>query len=206
MHFRPPVDRSGFLVLGIPVHRGQRRHAEALDVLPDEKRLLDLHGHRFAPAHHEAERAGHARAVEQGAHRHGCRFSGRCLKVHVREIREFLRSGRHGRVDGEAARRQAILVEFADGAEVGRAEEGHPVIATPVQRRALGANMPRAAFLKAEPGKARALGQLMRGAVLRHVEIALFIDDLARLIGGGHVHAHRLLEKAPQMKECDRPG
>ena len=65
VHLGPPVDGGGLRRLGIPVHRGQRRDAEALDVLAQEQRGLDVHDHALGALQREAVGAGEARPVEQ---------------------------------------------------------------------------------------------------------------------------------------------
>ena len=88
------------------------------------------------------------------------------------------------------------MVEFADGAEIGCAEERHPVVLAPVELAAAGS-------WKRKPGEAGIVGQLARGRIRRHVEIGVVVDDLARLALLHHVHARGLLEIASQMEERD---
>ena len=113
------------------------------------------------------------------------------------EVGEFLRTVGDRDVERDAPRRKAVLPEFADGAEIGRAEESHPVVLAPVQ-------FAPARLLDAKPGEARALRQLMGRRIGRHVEIGLLVDDLARLVALDHVHADRLLEEEAEVEEGDR--
>jgi hypothetical protein len=64
-----------------------------------------------------------------------------------------------GHVDGDAARRQAVLVQVADGTEIGGPEESHPVILAPV----LGLLVGQAAFLKRKPAKPLPAGSWWAG-------------------------------------------
>src|SRR5690606_34201308 len=99
-----------------------------------------------------------------------------------------------------------VLVELADGAEIGGTEEGDPVVLLPVQLLAPGAGMAGAALLEAEAGKADAGGQLASRRVRRHLEIARIVENLARLAALHHMHPHRLLEEPAEMEEGHRPG
>ena len=65
-----PVDGGGLGLLRVPVHRGQRRDAEAAHVLAQEDGLsMSMTTARSAPLHDEAVGARDARAVEQGIDR-----------------------------------------------------------------------------------------------------------------------------------------
>ncbi len=61
----------GFAVSEYQYMEVSGRDAEALDVLAQEERLLDVHDHRLGAAHDEAVGAGDAWPVEQGVDRHG---------------------------------------------------------------------------------------------------------------------------------------
>src|SRR3546814_15754596 len=63
-----------------------------------------------------------------------------------------------------------------------------------------------AAFLEAETSEARAFRQLVRRAVGRHVEIRRVVDDLSGAVAGRveHMHVHRHLEVAAEVKERHR--
>ncbi len=200
VHFRAPVDGGGLDRLGEPVHRGHRRQAEAVDIAAQEQRGLHFHAHRLAASHVEAIGAGDAGTLEQGADRHRVAAIGRSVEEELGEDREFLGLARHRHVERGAARRQAVLVQLADGAEVGGAEEGDPVVLAPVEA----VLVVEAAFLEAEAGEARALGQLARRAVGRHVEVVGIVDHFLRLTLVDHVHAHRRLEVAAEVEEGHR--
>src|SRR5690606_26839083 len=64
--FGSPVDGAGLGVFGEPVHGGERREAEALDVFPQMEGHVDVHDDGLAPLHDEAVGATDAGAVEQG--------------------------------------------------------------------------------------------------------------------------------------------
>src|SRR5690606_29973771 len=55
MHLGAPVDPLGLLLLGVPVHRGQRRNAQPLNVAAQMDLLLDVHCHSLIAAHPEAK-------------------------------------------------------------------------------------------------------------------------------------------------------
>jgi hypothetical protein len=80
------------------------------------------------------------------------------------EVGKFFRLAANRRINGEATGREAILVKFADGAEIRGAEKGDPVMALPVEGLALDLRMfliepSGPVFLKTEPGKACAFRQ-----------------------------------------------
>ena len=120
----------GFAVSEIPVHRGQRRDAEPLDVLAQEERGLDVHDARALRALHDEADRRRRRSVRRAARRPSrCRSPAAAVSK-----QKWVKSGnssvlpRTADVDREAAGREAVLVELADGAEIGRAEEGDPVV------------------------------------------------------------------------------
>src|SRR5450830_142983 len=179
--FRTPVGAGAFDRLREPQHRSRRRNAEAAYVLAQEQRAVDIHDHaghvaRIAP-HDELVGANDAWAVQHGVHHDGIAFIGWGFEVEVSEVREFFRFAGLGNVDGDAACRQAVLIQVADGAEIGGAEEGDPVVLAPVELGLVAG----AAFLKAETGEAAAARQLASRAVGGHVEVAFVVQDLARL-------------------------
>ena len=196
MHFRPPVDRRFLLGLGIPVHRRQRRDAETRDGGAGEQRRLDVHQDALAARHQEAVGADDRGPLHQRIEQHRVAALFR-LDVELGEIGEFLRPVGDRDVERDAARREPILAQLADGAEIGRAEEGDPVVLAPVER-------PLARFLDAQAGEPGALRQVARRRAHRHVEIALFVDDLARLIALDHVNVDRLLKEQSEVKKGDR--
>src|SRR3546814_8612899 len=105
---------------------------------------------------------------------------------------KFLRH-RNGDVQREAAGREAVLLQGADGAEVGRAQEGDPVVGLPVAvRRRL---------LQAEAGEAGILRQLAGDGVRRHVEVVGGIKNLPRGAVLQGVHLHRRAEVPAEMEE-----
>ena len=165
---------------------------------------FDVHCHRTLAAHHETERACHADAVEQRAHRDLARSVLRRLDIEVGEIGEVLDHTGYRRVHRNATRRDTILVLVADGAEIGGAKKRDPVVFLPIQRPGQAAGMTEAALLKAKPGEARGLRQLARDRVIRHLEVLGPIDDFARFAIGDNVHADALGEVVPEMEERDR--
>ena len=109
MHFRAPVGRAGTVQFGVPEHAGERRDAEALDVGAREEPRFDFgRDDAFLPAVN-AIGAGDARTIEQRIDIDGRSVA---LDEEFGEAREFLRA-RQCRVDGDAARRKPILLEFA---------------------------------------------------------------------------------------------
>ena len=100
-------------------------------------------------------------------------------------------------VERDAARRQAVLVQLADGAEISGAEKGDPVVLAPVERAV-------ARLLDAQAGEAGALRQAVRHRVGGHVEIGLIVDDLPRLAVLDRVHVDGLLEEQAEVEEGDR--
>src|SRR6185437_16181483 len=110
---RAPVVGRRTVAGAVPVHAGQRREAEQADRLAEVQLVLDvLHqaGGRALVA--DAERAGEAGAVQQRVDHQPL---GRLLEPERGEAGELLAS-RADRVDGDAAGREAVLVE-----RVGRA-------------------------------------------------------------------------------------
>ena len=114
----------------------------------------------------------------------------------VREIREFLGFAEDRDVHRQAPGREAILVELADSAEIGCAEERHPIVLVPVKLAVAG-------LLEAETGEPRIVGEPASGRIGGHVEIGVVVDDLARLPLFHHVHPRGLLEIPPKMEECN---
>ena len=108
-------------------------------------------------ADREAVGASEARPVEQGVDDHRVVLGGGRLEPEVREVGEFLRAGRAWR-QRDAARRQADLAKFANGAEIGGAEEGRPRLELLPARVACG-------LVNPEAGKGGGLG---RQASWRH--------------------------------------
>ncbi len=92
------------------------------------------------------------------------------------------------------------MIQFADGTEVRRTQEGDPVVLLPVELFLVA----QAAFLEAEAREAAVARELARGAVGGHVEVRLVVDDLARFALVHHVHAHRCAEERAQVEERHR--
>ena len=123
----------------------------------------------------------------------------RGLDVELGEVRKFLRAVGHSDVESDAARGETVLPQFADCAEIGGAQESDPVVLAPVESSV-------ARLLNAQAGESGPRRQIAGRRVGRHVEIGLFVNDLAGLAALDHMHADRLLEKQPQMEEGDRKG
>ncbi len=209
MHLWAPVDGGALDAFREPEHRGQRRQPQPAHILAQEQRAFHIHDHGLATLHDEAVGAGDAGAIQQGIDRDGIAVALRRFEPEMGEGREFLGLAGFGHVDGNAARGQPVLVQVADGAEIRCPEEGNPVVLAPVACLLVA----EAAFLEAEAGKAAARRQLVRGAVGRHVEVGVVVDDLAGLGGAAlgaldHVHAHRRAEVRAEVKEGNRelPG
>ena len=155
--------------------------------------------------HDKAVSTCDARAVEQRVDRHRigavvCRR----VEPHVREVGEFFRLASLCDVQRNAACRQAVLIQLADGAEVRRTQEGHPVVLLPVELLLVA----QAALLEAEASEAAAgfgpIGQLACGAVGGHVEVRRVVDDLARGAFFHNVHVHGRAEERAQVEERHR--
>src|SRR5690606_595892 len=99
-------------------------------------------------------------------------------------------------VQGDRARRQAVLVELSDGPEIGGSEEGHPVVLAPVE-------VALPSLLEAKAREAGIVGQPPRRGIGGHVEILRVVEDFPRLAALHNMHPNRLLEVAPEMKEGD---
>ena len=95
-----------------------------------------------------------------------------------------------GRIDRQPARREPVLVELADGAEIGGAEEGADLveIVRPVDRR-----------MQAEAGEAQ-IGGLRRLQVLEAEQVRA-VEDALRLALRDLVHLHPLLVEEAAVEE-----
>ena len=126
MDFRPPVPGLMAIMLAKPEHAGQRGDPHALDVLAHEKpgfdRLVHLAG--FGAGH--ADGAGNARTIEEGKDGEFIAGHGAGLEPKLSEVWKLLRRGKGG-IDRDCARGKSILVEFARAAEIGPAEQRHPI-------------------------------------------------------------------------------
>src|SRR3546814_19694047 len=90
--------------------------------------------------------------------------SGGCRRdVELDEVGKLLRHG-GGDVERDAARREAVLLQRADGAEVGGAAEGDPVVRLPP---VLGFPVARRRFLQPEAGEAGILRPLAGDRLLQ---------------------------------------
>ena len=125
VHLGPPVGHGLLARLGEPVHRGQRRQAQAGHGLAQMQVRLDVHHHARVPVQQELVGARDRRPVEQGIDRHRLGRARRRLEPEGAEVRELLRPRAAG-VEGDAAGGQADLAFLADPAEVGGAQEGRP--------------------------------------------------------------------------------
>ena len=118
------------------------------------------------------------------------------VDIELGEVGELFRTVGDRDVERNSARRQAVLVEFADGAEISGAEKGDPVVLAPIERAV-------ARLLDAQTGEAGALRQTMRHRIGGHVEIGLVVDDLARLTVLDRIHVDGLLEEQAEVEEGD---
>ena len=195
MDLRAPVDRCLLLGLGIPVHRGERSDAEARDLRAREHRGLNVHHHALGAGHQEFEGADDRGTFHQSVERD--RVANARLDIEVGEVGKLLRPVGDRNIERDPSRRQAILPQFADRAEIGRAEKGDPVVLMPIQRSI-------ARFLNAQAGEANPFRQIVRRRIGRHVEIGLVVNDLARVAALDDMHPDRLLEKQTEMEEGHR--
>ncbi len=125
MDLRAPVGRLLPIAFAIPVHRGERCDADPLDAAAKLNRHADvlddaLRGHPV----HEPPGARGARRIEQRVDGQGAVRA--LLQPEMREAGKFLGPGEAG-VDRQSAGGQAILVERAGGAEIGRPLEDEPI-------------------------------------------------------------------------------
>src|SRR5690606_34619457 len=113
----------------------------------------------------------------------------------------FLLAGQ-GRIDGNAACRQSILMELACCLEERRAGERCPMARSPI-RVVLVA---QAAFLKSKACKAMARLQLMGRTVGRHVEVFPVIQDFPRYraIGLDSEHARTGRQRLAGVQQGNR--
>src|SRR4029079_1609911 len=186
MDFPPPVRRSGAIELGIPEHARQGRDAQPLDSLARKEPRLDFHGDGLLLAAYEAIGPGDAGAVEKRIDRH--RIAGR-LEIEMREDRKLL--GIEARVDRQAARRQAVLVEFAGGAEIACALECQPVAAK--------IGIENAKACEADIGR-KLFG---KGSLRPEGEEIGAIEDLARRPVGDYMNVNAFLGEFVRMEEPD---
>ena len=195
MDFRTPVDAIALARLGKPEHRGEGSDSEADIVLAQVQLAVDVHHHGCGARHDELVGADDARPFEQCMDRDIVAF----LRPdpEFREIRELLLATALPCIERNAACGKPVLPQFADGAEIGSAEKGDPVVLVPVERPVLG-------LLQAEAGKADALRQLARGRVRGHVEIGLVVEDFARLPAFDEMDLDRLAEELAEMEEGHR--
>ena len=204
VNFRAPVDGVRFGLLRVPVHRGQGRDAQAVDVAAQMDLLLDVHGHGLVAPHEEAKRTRDARAVEQSVNGHLAGAIRWGLDVDIREIRKLLGHAGHGGIDRDATRRDTVLIIGPDGPEIGGTEKSDPVVLAPVERLATPPRMAIPALLEAESGEACAFRQFARESVGGHVEIFGPVDDLLRFAVNHDMHVHRFLEILAEVKERHR--
>src|SRR3546814_19761208 len=94
----------------------------ALDRPAQEEVFLHLHYHAFPAGEAEVVGAGDAGPVQQGVDRDR-RVGGGRGDVELGEVWKFLRH-RNGDVQRDAEGRESVLLQGADGEEVGRAKEG----------------------------------------------------------------------------------
>src|SRR6185312_8665912 len=207
MDLRAPVAGRGFSGFREPVHGSHRGEAELTDITAQEQACFDLHQYRLVAPHVEAIRAGDAGAVQGGINGHFIRVVRGRHEVKAREVGKLFRVAGGGYVDRDTTGGQTVLVELPDGAEVRGAKESSPVIRAPVGL------LLAAAFLDSKARKARAFGQLARGAVRWHGEVGRIVKDLAggktatgrgALDRGQHVHVHGCWKEVPELKERNR--
>ncbi len=191
MNFRPPVGAAPAVVLAVPEHAGQRCHAQTADVLARKQLRMHLGQHRFGARAHEAIHAGQAGPVEQGVQRDA--VPDRAFQIERGEVRKLLRL-RHGGVDGDAARRQAVLALHTAGAEIGRALKRQPV------------GLGRRRVHDPETGKAAVAGHFFRQSRRAVVEHIGRERHLARLVALHQMDAHRLLGEAVRVEQLHAEG
>ena len=98
---------------------------------------------------------------------------------------------RHGRIDGDAARGEPILVVGTGGAEVGRAHGGEPV----------GLQVGRHDAKAREPG---ARFQIVRGMAVGNIEQRRGVENFARAAVFDDMHAHRVGRVFAEMEKLAR--
>ena len=170
------------LVLAEGEHARQRGEADLGDLLAQEEPRRHLHRRLDAGGDHEAIGAGNALGIEQGMDHQRGGVAARPFNPELDEAGEFLAGGGGG-VDGEAARREAVVLPLADGAEVARALEHQDLVLVgrPVDRemdaKAVEADIAQLVHL--EP----VLAEVEQGRVERQRPLARGLDQ---------VHLHRL--------------
>ena len=116
------------------------------------------------------------------------------------KVRKFLRPVEQSDIDGNAAGGETILVQLANGTEIGGAEESGPIILAPVEFRLIA----ETALLEAEAGESAVFWKLPRRAVSRHVEAGWVVLDLVACFAGDDMHPDGNLEVLAEMEEGDR--
>ena len=195
MHFGAEVFLA-WLVLAEEEHAGQRRNAQRGDGWGARGGA-----HKNAAAHRggglragldvEAVGARGAWRVEQCVHRD---LGGQRVGPHQPELGEageFLAPAAHG-VDGQPARRQAVLLALAQRAEVARTLEDHQLVL-------VGAGVQVVVQTKA--CKAQVAPGLGPQLVLAVVKVRAAVGDVAHALGRHLVDQHRLFLVQPQMEE-----
>src|SRR6185503_7323934 len=121
MQLGSPVHRRGLYALGKPVHRRERSDAEPRDIPAQEDGRIDVHHHRASTPHGKSIGTGDRRAVQQRVDDYSVTGFGGLFDPELGEIRKFFGEwgSRVGDVYGESARRQSVLVQLANGAEIG---------------------------------------------------------------------------------------
>src|SRR6185437_11371994 len=188
--FGPPILATARIVLAVPEHAGERRDPQSLDRISREK--IHVHGHNGALGTFGIDPigAGNAGAIQQRVNGHGVRTL-RLAKPEFGKARKFLRP-RHRSVDGNAARRRAILVLIAGRAEITCALERKPI------------GVFAGAVHHPEAGETEVRRQLFVETGPAVIEIRRRIENLARRGAIHDVDADRLLDITIEMEKADR--
>ena len=174
------------LVSKKPIHAGERRNAEPRHGAAHEQPRLDIAPHALAIVPDEAIGAGDARL--RAAHKPRSRRAGSNRSARSGETPPA--SAAPCRSPGRADR--PVLLLFAGGAEIARAEIGEPV-AMEVR------------IHDAKAGKAEIVGQVAGEGGAEGEEVGR-IDDFARLARFHHRDVNRLLEELAGMEQPHRKG
>ena len=194
--FRPPVPGLRVRVSPYQNMLENGRYADPIDIRTDIRRASISMTHAMEPlgcvtrlvVH--AVSAGDAWPVEQRVYDDRSAGLGRRFKPILREAWKFLVL-RHRRIDGDATRRQTVLVVGTGASEIGRAHGSEP-IGLQIFRHDAKAREPRA---RAEP-----FGRMP----CRDFEQILIVDELACFSAFHKTDADRIGRILVHMEELDR--
>ena len=171
------------LVLPAEKHAGERRDAEVCHRRAQVQPRLHVDLRRHSRAQGETVSAGDARAIEQRVDDQRGGAFGRALQPERLEGRELLARAADG-VDGQAARRQAVMLPGTDRAQVARAlEQQHLVLVGTVIERVM---HPKAGHLRATlAGHGGRCTAVIEGTARHLQRLLATVDQFVQLHGPG---------------------